>query len=326
MTPLLLTLALAAHIAPVFTSQLEERRAVADDPVAISYGLTPASIASLPLPTTTITAASAAQTFIQNNWGHVTGKSEYISFVKDPFASSGSNVLRVSYPNGTYANSPYGDGGMGMYLDPFGTAVDGKVKRALFTYEIALSKDFDFVQGGKFPGLFGGRVGEHCSGGLYNDKCFSLRVVWRKAGDAEVYAYIPGYSGFDTKTHIQPNTNGYGYSINRGSWKFETGKWQKLSILAIMNSAPSGSPSKPTKANGQISIYLDDRHVFTHTYFVLSTNATLDISSIFFSTFFGGSTEPYASKGGYAYFREMKSYYGLEASNAAGSLVTAVYP
>ena len=42
-------------------------------------------------------------------------------------------------------------------------------------------------------------------------------------------------------------------------------------MLAIINSDPSGSPSKPTKANGQISIYFNDRHVFTHTYFVLTT-------------------------------------------------------
>ena len=56
------------------------------------------------------------------------------------------------------------------------------------------------ILGGKLLGLFGGRVGEHCSGGLYTDACFSTRsmfppsvqfransliVVWRADGDGE---------------------------------------------------------------------------------------------------------------------------------------------
>ncbi len=79
--------------------------------------------------------------------------------------------------------------------------------------------------------------------------------------------------------------------------------WQKVSIVVVLNSDPSSSS---TEANGVLSIYFNDKHVFTHNYFIFTTKPSVDISSIFFSTFFGGSSEKYASKGGYAYFRNMK--------------------
>ncbi|KAG6909229.1 hypothetical protein DXG01_001411 [Tephrocybe rancida] len=341
-------LVLCVGLVTALTPTALPKRAV-DDTVAALYSMSAASLASLPLPTTTIAAAPAAQTYIENNWAHVAGDSSYISFVTDPYDTSNKEkVLRVSYPNGTYANSPAGEGGVGMYLNPFGNV---NAQRAMFTYEVAFSKGWDFVKGGKLLGLFGGEVGQHCSGGIYTNTCFSTRsehpypfptfrytpdrartVVWRADGDAEgsinlnppeVYAYIPGYTGFDTKTDIISSPSAYGYSINRGSWKFTVGGWQKISLVVVLNSNPN-TDSEP--ANGGISIYLDDVHVFTHNYFVFRNAAAVDVSSIFFSTFFGGSSEDYASKGGYAYFRNMKSYYSTAASTTSGTNVTATYP
>ncbi|KAF8887203.1 hypothetical protein CPB85DRAFT_1441769 [Mucidula mucida] len=290
------------------------------DPVAASYSMKPASIPSMTLPSTAIPAATAAQKWIEDRWGHVTGKSEYIAFVEDPYdAGNKESVLRVNYPKGTYAHSDVGEGGVGMYLNPFGSGV----QRAMFTYEVAFSKGWDFVEGGKLLGLFGGRVGEHCSGGIYTDTCFSTRIVWRADGDAEVYAYVPSYAGFDTASDIIASSSGYGYSVNRGSWRFSVGDWQKVSIVVVLNSDPSSSS---TEANGVLSIYFNDKHVFTHNYFIFTTKPSVDISSIFFSTFFGGSSEKYASKGGYAYFRNMKSYYSNASSTATGHVEVPTYP
>lgn len=105
------------------------------DPVAATYTLKPASIASFTLPSTAIPSATAAQKWIETNWGHVTGKSDYIAFVKDPYDTANKErVLRVEYPVGSYAGSDVGEGGVGMYLNPFGSGV----KRAMFTYEVGL--------------------------------------------------------------------------------------------------------------------------------------------------------------------------------------------
>ncbi|KAF5374101.1 hypothetical protein D9615_008833 [Tricholomella constricta] len=129
--------------------------------------------------------------------------------------------------------------------------------------------------------------------------------------------------GFDTKTDIISSPASYGYSINRGAWKFTVGSWQKVTIVVTLNSNPS---TGATEANGGLAIYFDDKHVFTHNYFVFRNDAKVDVSSIFFSTFFGGSSAEYASKGGYAYFRNMKSYYSTAAATASGAMVTAIYP
>jgi hypothetical protein len=42
-------------------------------------------------------------------------------------------------------------------------------------YKIFFPSDFDFVKGGKLPGLFGGRPG--CSGGDAGKDCFSTRFM-----------------------------------------------------------------------------------------------------------------------------------------------------
>ena len=59
--------------------------------------------------------------------------------------------------------------------------------------------EFEFVKGGKLPGLYGGhsrwRWGWggrcRCSGGAEVGDCWSLRFMWRRDGQGEVYAYLP---------------------------------------------------------------------------------------------------------------------------------------
>ena len=76
-------------------------------------------------------------------------------------------------------------GGAGFYMD-------GKIPittEVWLEYKIYFCSSFDFVKGGKLPGLYGGR--HHCSGGDAATDCFSARLMWRRNGDGEVYMYIP---------------------------------------------------------------------------------------------------------------------------------------
>ena len=54
-----------------------------------------------------------------------------------------------------------------------------------------MKENYEFVQGGKLPGLFGGSVS--CGGGANAAElgCFSTRLMWRREGDAELYLYAP---------------------------------------------------------------------------------------------------------------------------------------
>jgi hypothetical protein len=57
----------------------------------------------------------------------------------------------------------------------------------LLSYEIAFEAGFDWVKGGKLPGLRGGLNSTGCSGGnqANGQDCFSFRVMWRENGSGE---------------------------------------------------------------------------------------------------------------------------------------------
>ncbi|KAG2126842.1 hypothetical protein DEU56DRAFT_982875 [Suillus clintonianus] len=56
-------------------------------------------------------------------------------------------------------------------------------------YSVFFPADFDWVKGGKLPGLYGGHTG--CSGGAAAEDCFSTRLMWRQGGAGELYLYAP---------------------------------------------------------------------------------------------------------------------------------------
>jgi hypothetical protein len=63
-------------------------------------------------------------------------------------------------------------GGTGFYADPVDLT---QASTVTLSYKVFFPADFDFVMGGKLPGLFGGRPG--CSGGDAGTDCFSTRFM-----------------------------------------------------------------------------------------------------------------------------------------------------
>ncbi|GAA5927598.1 uncharacterized protein JCM15063_005941 [Sporobolomyces koalae] len=286
--------------------------------LASSLSMTPASVTTLPAPTATLANLDPAAEFISSKWPvSKFSSSEFVSFVKDPFEQSGQNVLSVEYPEGSYSASK---GGASMRLNVFGT---GKM-RALLSYEVGFESNFDFVQGGKLAGLFGGDAGSGCTGGKGSEACFSARFMWRAEGKGEVYGYVPTYEGQCTKDTNANNSvichDNFGQSFDRGSFTFETGKWNRITEIAILNS----DPSQVTEADGQLAVYFGDSKAFERTDIVFRTNSSVFFSSVLFQTFFGGSTEEYASPVlTHTYYRNWLFYEGDEASAAAGKKVHA---
>lgn len=158
----------------------------------------------------TKTTGDDLQDYFQAQWG--ARKSGFyapgdVSFVTDPFSNSsdGSAVMRVYYQKGSYTPSGSDDdvtGGCQFYMSPF----EGQAfKKGLVRYDVAFSDNFDWVKGGKLPGVFGGKLiekrsayslllihwillGAHgtrgCTGGdmANGDNCFSVRLMWRENG------------------------------------------------------------------------------------------------------------------------------------------------
>lgn len=204
----------------------------------------------------------------EKNWGL-----ENTTIVRD---SSGKfdNILRVFYPAGSASPTVHRQhkaplGGTGFYAE-----LETNGARALrLTYYVRFSENFNFVKGGKLPGLFGG---EGASGGKIPDGTngFSTRFMWRKHGNGEVYAYLP-------------TSSKQGTSIGRNNWQFQPNRWYRLEQEVSLND--------PNLANGRIQVWLDGRKVLDRGGLTFRHEENLTIDGVFFSTFFGGGDPSWAT-------------------------------
>lgn len=78
----------------------------------------------------------------------------------------GMNSLQIIYPKGSKnpGNSP--QGGSEFYGQPLDLT---KSRNVSMEYSVYFPHDFNFVKGGKLPGLYGGHKG--CSGGNSAEEC-----------------------------------------------------------------------------------------------------------------------------------------------------------
>jgi hypothetical protein len=98
----------------------------------------------------------------------------------------GGKAFRVDYTPGQIGPEK---GGVGWRFPIGKTAV------AQLTYTVRFAADFDWVKGGKLPGLSGGPA--NVSGGRPADGTngFSARLMWRKDGRGEAYVYHKNQKG-----------------------------------------------------------------------------------------------------------------------------------
>jgi Polysaccharide lyase 14 len=183
-------------------------------------------------------------------------------------------MLRVSYPKGSAsvaASKKYGipeGGGQFLLLLRSGSVNDLHLR-----YYLRFPAGFDFVKGGKLPGLFGGTV--ICGGYIPNgSNGWSARYMWRQLGAGEVYAYLP-------------TSTTYGTQLGRGNWTWETGTWMCVEQSVHLNT--------PGKSDGTIRVWVNGREVLKSTRLEFRTTAKLKIQGLFFSTFFGGNDPTWAT-------------------------------
>ncbi|XP_067664544.1 uncharacterized protein [Haliotis asinina] len=217
---------------------------------------------------------------------------ESMDVVDDPAnPSSKKKVLRIFYKEGSYSGS--GDyRGAQFYSRPIST-------RSCLTldYKIYFANNFDFVRGGKLPGLWGGNL--DCSGGRNADNCFSTRYMWRSGGAGAVYSYIPDNqkSGFCDRDHVFCNYD-FGHDLGR-TWEFKIGEWQKIRQTVKLNS--------PGQTNGVLTVKFNRKKVLQMKELVFRESNSIEIEGIFFSTFFGGGSPSWATPvDTYTYFKDFK--------------------
>lgn len=201
-------------------------------------------------------------------WGE-----ENLEVIADPTRRF-AKVLRVHYPaqsaSPAVARKHGAPLGGGQFYATLGLPPQSSLR---LRYFVRFSPNFDFVKGGKLPGLFGGNA---TSGGKKPDgqNGFSTRFMWRTVGAGEVYAYLP-------------SSKRYGTSIGRGKWIFQPGIWHQIEQAVVLND--------PGQKNGRIQVWFDGKQVLNQRQLTFRTTDRLKIEGIFFSTFFGGDDPSWAT-------------------------------
>ena len=203
--------------------------------------------------------------------------------------SSGATIARVWYPAGTYdpgsmiaQGKPVGGSGYSVRLAEQG------FECAVLTYKVRFSESFNFVQGGKLPGLAGGIALTYPNIPRGVDG-FSARLMWRKSGEGEVYAYL--------RTTPTPGTY-YGTSIGRGSWRFAPGGWHTIEQAIMLNAA--------NRNDGRLSLRVDGVTVIDELSLQYRDRPDVRIDGVIFETFFGGNTADWATPA--AVFTEFSAF------------------
>lgn len=208
---------------------------------------------------------------------------ENIAFVSEPDGRF-PKFLRVHYPKGSYdpGTALKGLAPMGgmQFISRFGNMKVPASDSVLLSYAVRFDKEFDFVRGGKLPGLYGGKP---MSGGkIPNGRDgFQARVVWQSNGKGALYGYLP------TNSTVYKGVT-YGDVLGSGAWQFKPGKWTDISHHIKLND--------PGANNGRMTVWIDGFPVIDECGLRFRDIPTLKVDGIFFSTFFGGNEPDWASR------------------------------
>ncbi|GJJ06079.1 hypothetical protein Clacol_000268 [Clathrus columnatus] len=315
------------HLCLIFTLSLTSTYSfvyglTTPEDLARTYSLTVST--TLPFPTATLSSSDADQ-FLIDNWtlnkNKIQNQPNDVVFVADPFpdspinpalsstinnstSSSSSPVLQVTYPEGSFEDS---DGGIQFY-----SLFNGSLpspQSMLLSYELAFDQGFQWVKGGKLPGLRGGKDTDGCEGGnLPNGTdCWSARLMWRTGGQAEIYTYIPTSDNLCSDAEVICNSD-FGTSLNRGAVSYASGEWMQVALFVQLN-------SRGNLANGNMALF-----AFIINYTTESKSSLIDANR----TFFGGNDPSWATPlTQNTYFRQFRLWASENPSNLTGIPVSS---
>lgn len=178
------------------------------------------------------------------------------------------NAVRIQYPDGGNQSSRSGA--------TWETDLNYSGEDLYMSYWVKFDDDFQFVKGGKLPGLGGSTEFP------YGDFEFTTRLMWREDGKLEFYVH--GYN-VNNSQGAEPyrifwDDAGYHARVNKG-------QWHHIEIRQKLNT--------PGQRDGRLQGWLDGELVCDNT----DNSGTRGsgetdtrINHLYFSTFFGGSSAP----------------------------------
>ena len=185
--------------------------------------------------------------------------------------------LQITFPAGKF-----GAGGASAFLSDlaFGIGIEGHFEELYLTYDMKFAEGFDFVQGGKLPGLCGYSYkqtpAEGCNTGGGFPSGFdgwSARGMWREDGTLENYVYNASQRSF------------YG---DDEYWNVKAipGQWHRVQHRVVLNTVG--------QKNGILEAWFDGSKVLSDNTFEYRKTEDIKVNLFYFNTFFGGNDSTWA--------------------------------
>jgi Polysaccharide lyase 14 len=193
-------------------------------------------------------------------------------------SAPGGAFLRIAYPSGSYAPSgfpPSPIGGTQFYGAVLHTNGYTPLNALILQFSVRFPTGFNFVKGGKLPGLYGGtgNTGTVFPNGTDG---FTTRFMWRTSGAGEAYPFLPTSA---------PND---GTELGKGDWYFSgDNQWHTIRQKCVLNDVGA--------SNGVIQVWYDGVLVLNANNLYFRSTDSLQIDGVIFQTFFGGGDTSWAT-------------------------------
>lgn len=184
------------------------------------------------------------------------------------FPFEGKNVVKIVFPKNKYGTFP----GCSWKV-PFETPAE----QASLSYKVFVPADFDFVKGGKLPGLAGGFA--NSGGDIPNGMDgWSVRFMFKEKGTLCAYLYHAGMkTDFGEHEFLRWNSQ---------PALLECGTWNTIELKIKMNA--------PDQSNGKVRCSLNQKEGLVLKNICFRKTENLKIDQLLFSCFMGGDDPSYA--------------------------------
>jgi hypothetical protein len=177
-------------------------------------------------------------------------------------------VLNLTYQAGEVG----GNSGMA-----FTAPLHGQYEHLFFEYDVYFPQDFDWVKGGKLPGLTS--FSDHPTGCIDNSAFdgFSARYMWREEGAFYLYIYNP---------EKELECGDYYPPVGTSTFMLKKGQWLHLKQEIFLGEA--------NQRDGYIKAWVDDVLVYQINNIMLRDISSIFIDGAKMDSFFGGSDDSWA--------------------------------
>jgi len=186
--------------------------------------------------------------------------------------------LRVDYP--ARCLGPTGTGGAASCGAQWRSELPSVRDTLMLRYQVFFPNGFEWVKGGKLPGLCGSEcnTGGHPPTGTDG---WSARIMWRSSAQLVLYLYHAGQKGTYGTDIVWKDSSG-------STLRVETGKWHQLAVRVMLNTP--GTKGGPGLSDGRVQAWYDGRLAADTSGIRFRDLGSMHIDRFYFSTFFGGGT------------------------------------